>query len=316
MGHQGSVVRTSSWGSRDLAGQPGDSLFDIDLPFTTTTQNGVASTTKTVTAVAVARALEEKGLSLDTKVAPYLPAPWTKHPSMLTVTFRQLLHHDGLKHPGSICDTDPYECLKDAVALGMTASPGYNNIHYTVMRVILPFLSDPTGMTTLFETETDGAKLNEAFSQSFRTYVRDVLHDGGVNSDFAYTSDNVALHYSFGPPPSGDWIEADNDSQAYLFAGSGGLKATAPQLARFLTEFDAGNVVSPAMVKALKDGNLGFDNQNGWTSPTTPALGPLHSKNGGAAGLSSQLVILPSGVQAFLTATGLGPLPAAAGGSS
>ena len=42
--------------------------------------NETSSTSKTVTAVAAARVLEQHGISLDAKVGPYLPAPWARGP--------------------------------------------------------------------------------------------------------------------------------------------------------------------------------------------------------------------------------------------
>lgn len=288
--HKGKVVRGDAGGLRNVA---------QNLPFTETTQNEIASTTKTVTAVAVARALAQRGLTLDTKVAPFLPAAWEKGPGMETVTFKQMLRHSGLAHPGSICGTDPYECLKRAVKLGMTATPGYNNIHFTLMRVVLPFIIDSTSTKDAFDEldpETDGAALNQVFSDAFRNYVLGMLENEGVTADFWYTSSNQALGYFFGPPISGGILP----QQTHLTTGSGGLKITAREYIEFLSAFDRGEFVGKNVVAAMKFDRVGFDNQ-AKDRKLTGALGDAIGKNGATDYVQSESMIYPSDVQAFVT---------------
>lgn len=300
----GRVVRKGAGGARRAPtatnGLAGPLMFEDD------TIHEIASTSKTVTLVAVLKALRERGVSVDSPVSPFLPADWTRGPGMDTVTFRQLLSHGikptrtlGLRHPGNLCKTDFYGCLREAVAGGMTVDAGYNNIHYTIFRVILPFVVDPVGMTNLFLTELNGSARNEAFSEVFRTRIRTVLQSAGVDADFKYVYGNGvsgAYRYTWGTPPTDELYPLISFSlDDYLQAGSGGLKMSAPEYAQFLSRLEKGLILEPqdlAMAKAI-----GF----GGTGPVAgpDGVGPLWTKNGGAAGVGTQSMVYP-GTEVFV----------------
>ena len=78
----GEVVREGAGGARRVP-QPDNSLT-APFAFTPTTVIEVASTTKTVTAVAVMRKLKRQHVSLDDSVEPYLPVDWVRGPGMGT----------------------------------------------------------------------------------------------------------------------------------------------------------------------------------------------------------------------------------------
>lgn len=296
----GRVVRKGAGGARRVP-QP-DNRLTAPFSFTPTTVNEVASTTKTVTAVAVMRELKRQQLSLDDKVDPYLPVEWERGPGMTTVTFRQLLAHGGLTHPGGICGSDFYGCLEEAVRLGMSSPPGYNNIHYAVMRVILPFLHDQPGMRKLFAEEPDEEARNEAFSDAFRDQVVDMLASAGISADTEYPpSRNLAWRYSWGTPPTNEYFPT-NDELHYLETGPGGLKMSAVEYAEFLAGFENGRFLSLPAAQELKDDRLGFDaNFVG-----TGEVGPLYTKTGGSGGGASRSMIYPGDVQVFITRNSTG----------
>lgn len=296
----GKLVRNDAGGRRAVAGV-GD-YTGTDKKYTVYTENEIASTSKTVTAVAVARALNDRGKTLDEKVAPYLPASWKKGPGMKTVTFRQMLRHQGLVHPGGICKTDPYACLQKAVEGGMTAKPGYNNIHFTLMRVVLPFIVRKGEMTALFaDKKKTGAQRNTAFSKVFRTYVVDMLDAKGIEADFVYTGSNRAIGYKFGPPISGGVLPGGNEETA----GSGGIRITAHGFTRFLAAFQHGQFVPISVVQDMKDSRVGFDNQKK-DFVAKDAIGELLTKNGGTSYVGSQLMMYPGDTQAFISVNSTG----------
>jgi hypothetical protein len=221
------------------------------------------------------------------------------------VTFRQLLAHGGLTKPAGICDTDFYGCLEDAVRLGMTSPPGYDNIHYGVMRVILPFLHDQAGMREFFEDEPDEEARNEAFSAAFRDQIRDMLADGGIDADFEYPpSRNLAWRYAWGTPPTNEFFPSD-DEHDYLHAGPGGLKMSAVEYAQFLARFEHGDFVSLTAARELKDDRLGFDDSEK-EFVGIGAVGPLYTKNGGSGGGASRSMMYPGDVQVFITRNSTG----------
>lgn len=305
----GKVVKAGGGGSRELP-DPDENDLDAPLPFTADTENEIASTTKTLTAVAVVRELDAKGLTVDTPVAPYLPPGWTLGDGMDTVTFKQLLDHSaGLNHPGSICGDDPYACLQQSVANGLTAAPGYNNIHYTVMRFILPFLANTDYWTQQWASVTDPQERNQMTSQAYEDIIKGMLMPYGIDVDTDYVSSNRAQRYVWGTPPSP--VGINDDGESLLGTGSGGFKMTAREYARFLSRFERGWLVKPELVQRMKDDRLGFDDL-GKSYRGAGGVGFIYTKNGGTSGTGTQSMIYPGDVQVFISrnSTGNGGLAA------
>lgn len=312
----GALVRWGAGGARRAVTATNGLL--APLPFTSWTLNEVASTTKTVTLVAVLRALRQRGISVDSPVSPYLPASWVRDVSMNTVTFRQLLSHGLQPVPGNSlfkpndCDTDFYGCLRDAVAGGMNqpfaGGNNYDNIHYTIFRVILPFVLDPQGMATLFATETDETVLNEQFSARFREAIQSLLATAGVIADFAYDPAALAAYrYTWGVPPTNESAPTGSEDD-YLEAGSGGLKMSSREFAQFLSRLEKGLLILPADLATAKA--IGFGGTGPMTIAGASAIGSIWGKNGGAGGTASQAMVFP-GTEVFITrnSTGFPGLP-------
>ena len=162
----------------------------------------------------------------------------------------------------------------------MTSPPGYDNIHYAIMRVILPFMHNQQGMRQLFAELPDETARNVAFSDAFRDYVVDMLELGGITADTEYPpSRNLAWRYAWGTPPTNEFFPA-NDEEDYLHTGPGGFKMSAVEYAQFLAGFEHGRFLSLSAVRELKDDWLGFDDSK--TLVGTAAIGPLYTKNGGS----------------------------------
>jgi CubicO group peptidase (beta-lactamase class C family) len=314
----GVVVRTGTGGARRTPTADNGLLYP--LAFTDNTLAETASTSKTVTLVAMLRLLRERNIPVDSPVLPYLPITWAKGDGMGTVTFRQLLSHGlksepgktpvlkGLHYPPNCRDIGPYRCLREAVQGGMTADAGYNNIHYTLFRFILPFVLDPAGANQLFlqppalpwlQTEWEN-NINQVLSSAFRTYVRATLAETGVDADFKYVygpGESGAYRYFWGTPPYGEiipWVETSESH--YLEAGSGGLKMTPKEFARFLSKLENGAVLTAADLDLAKA--IGFGGTGPKAGPN--GVGPLWTKNGGADGTASQLMVYP-GTEVFVT---------------
>ena len=296
----GKVVRTSAGGWRRL--RVGTKAR---LPFYSTTENDGGSTGKLVTAALVMRALELRGKTVDERVAPYLPASWKRGVGVQLLTFRQLLNHTAqLYYAGKTpCSNDPYDCLKQAFEKGRTRpdkdpakAAEYHNIHFTAMRVLLPFLIEKTKMTSLFATEKDTKKLNAGFSKVFRDYTVTTLANAGIKADFRYVTTNYAWWYDF-PTSERKALPADD---SYLRAGSGSLRTSAREFGEFLAAIDSGKIVSAKAYAQMKSGYLGFDIL-GSPGMATPGLGEFWRKNGGCGGCGSQLVVLPDHVAAYVT---------------
>ncbi len=103
----------------------------------------VASVSKTVTAAALMKLLNEKNIDVDAAFWSYLPAHWSVPASVKSLSFRQLFNHrSGFRtHYGS-----DYANLKKAVSLGASSNKShlYNNTNYALMRFLIADLSGAT----------------------------------------------------------------------------------------------------------------------------------------------------------------------------
>jgi hypothetical protein len=186
----------------------------------------------------------------------------------------------------------------------MTAPPGYNNIHYAMFRVILPFVTNGAAMTQLFALEPNTAARNLVFSGIFRNTVRSMLAVGGVDADFAYPpSTNVAYRYTWGTPPTDEYFPT-NDDEHFLEAGPGGLKMSAVEFALFLSGITHDRFMSRASRRELLRDRLGFDDSR--EAIGKDDIGPLLTKNGGSGGGASRLMLYPGDVQVFITRNSTG----------
>lgn len=303
----GVVRRTGRGGARRTP--TADNGLWFPLAFETGTMGEIASTSKTVTAAAVLKKLRAKGISVDAPILPYLPWGWTKGPGMDTVTFRQMLSHgyqpsagNGLGRGAANCQTEFYACLRDAVAVGMTVPAGYDNIHYTLMRYVLPILDNPVGWQLWINNQVSTTAINEGLSAAFRDHIRGMLSDVGVDADFQYVfgaGENGAYRYLWGPPVSGEIAPSPAASAGhYLEAGSGGLKMKPSEYARFLSRLERGDILGAADMAIMRDINYGGDQVNEVISGQN-GIGRLWTKNGGATGTAAQFMVYP-GAEAFI----------------
>lgn len=308
----GAVVRSGAGGYRRLAVDGGEARFTAD------TMAQAASASKTITAAALIKALDERGLSVDTKIDKYLPRCWEKGPNVRGLTFRDLLGHHSLLPQGTACSEDPLKCILEIVAEGRPAirkqdgvvQYEYNNTVYGMMRVLLPFVRARVQMQLAFgfskpycSSHTD--ELNEIVSSRFRDYVfQHVLGPVGVTASFYPQGDGVedyALDYN-----NADRTQAGEAPREdfYLHAGAGYLAISAKAYARFLSALDAGLIVRKSLANAMKGvpgDRMGFD------TSITGELGEYVWKNGGCPshngtrpGCSTLAVVFPNGMQAYV----------------
>lgn len=201
---------------------------DGSRAWTNHTKLHVASTTKALTSLAILDALRNKGLKLDEKLAPYLPAYWEKGPTVNDITFFQLLtHRTGLAvqegngpagfsvakrlieqgNPGvplGNCEEvpAPFDSLpmENATAIERLVCPGmpvYQNPMFVVARVAATILDD---RVSIDECEGE-ADLDDCWDDvttgRFVEMLRERVFDpaGLTNTDVGRTRD-FALAYS------------------------------------------------------------------------------------------------------------------------
>jgi Beta-lactamase len=318
LAHSGAVLREHAWGSRRAAIDGGA------LPFTPNTKSGTASAMKTVNATAIVKALNDRGLGVDSKVAPFLPSCIKQGPGVSTLTFRQILNHtSGLRgargfDPEESCNgRDPYECLLDVLAKGRIypREKAYNNKAYDLLRFLVPLVSETTKTKAdfaLFDCKDKAGVLNRRLSARFAGYILDkVLRPVGSDASW-YPSGDYSLNYNCNAGLVGAVCSPNRPGEAmtkdyYLRAGSGKTAMSAVDYVRFLSALDRGLIIPKNLVETMKGtpgDRLGFD--------TTIAgkAGGYHWKNGGCPsldrtswdrGCSTLAIVFPGDFQVYVT---------------
>jgi CubicO group peptidase (beta-lactamase class C family) len=165
-------------------------------PFTDTTRIHVASISKTITALATLKILQEKGISLAEPVFKYLPSQWTITQDFKTVTFRELLKHtSGIRNPDGTCnnaDINSYASLK-AIAEGpinTSKTYCYQNANFGLLRIILPVIK---GLITN-GTTADDINTQKGYEAIIQEYI---FQKAGVKTAYCEWRPSNALLFEF-----------------------------------------------------------------------------------------------------------------------
>jgi hypothetical protein len=106
-----------------------------------------ASMSKTISAMALLKLLQDQGVSVETPIATYLPADWIQGPNVQNITFKRLLsHRSGLdvnKVTAGGAENQSYEVLRQLVAQGSAGSTDdlasiYTNVNFSLLRIMIP----------------------------------------------------------------------------------------------------------------------------------------------------------------------------------
>jgi CubicO group peptidase (beta-lactamase class C family) len=297
----GAFMRMGAGGLRRLAIDGGARSF------TTYTQAQTASAAKTINATAIIMALNDRGLTVDAKVKPFLPSCLKLGKSMSTLTFRHILSHTSGLPKVSCNGGSPYDCLVKMLKEGRTQpfDVSYNTHAYDLLRWLVPLVENTSGWKAqfeLFDCKNKAGILNRKVSERFARYMFDkVLDPVGADASF-YPSGDYSLNYDFsdqtikGEKPRIDFFER---------AGSGKLTMSVRDYIRFLSALEAGEIIPKHLVQSMKGspGNrLGFDSS--WAGAVT---GGYVWKNGGcpdfdnkSRGCKTAAMIFPSGIVAYV----------------
>lgn len=131
-------------GALATSGADGDARTAADgqADFQADTRIEVASVSKTVTAVAVLKLLQDQNISVEDKIWPYLPTAWQSDmgPNITDIEFNDLLKHES----GFRTSANSYEALQELISDGVDSDDygdfQYLNANYTLLRVITPYL--------------------------------------------------------------------------------------------------------------------------------------------------------------------------------
>lgn len=212
----------------------------------------VASVSKTITAAAVLKLLNQKGISVDAPVYPYLPSSWKLGDKMNTVTFRQLLtHRSGIRCDQEVTYVNVKACVEKGFGIKLVEQK-YNNTNYALFRMIIPILNG-------FK---DGALKDDktasiVFAGLYADYVQNnVFKPLGLNGiELKPIAANPGLAYQYPSPV----IAGDSFGDMQETSASRGWNMNSKQLATFINGLLYTEKVLPKTVSAqMKKDQLGL----------------------------------------------------------
>ncbi|MDQ1656618.1 MAG: hypothetical protein QOD41_1701 [Cryptosporangiaceae bacterium] len=153
---------SASVGDDAFAATQGQRRTEFDAPASpasVTERVNIAEGTRAVTAIAVTQLLSRRGLTLDSRIAGYLPLQWARGPGIATMTFRDLFSQVS----GFRANAESYSALQAAVAAGVRPADRTffaDHTNFALFRILVPYLDGFTTVGTVnLETATSTAYL-------------------------------------------------------------------------------------------------------------------------------------------------------------
>ncbi len=262
------------------------------------------SMSKTITAAATVKALamHQPVLTIDSHIAPYLPANWLRGPGVASLTFKHLLTHTS-KLVDMKSDPDTYASLQATILLGSNGPVKYQNSNFTLLRILIPYILLGPAHFQPFEGDPDR---NAAITAShYIAFVQDhVLDPAGITgASIGPTGPKpFTRYYNFNLPVVSDADPDDNDD-AKLRCGAGYWNLSAQEYGRFIAALPAGDIMHPERWLMMSSNLLGCY--------AFGSDGKRRGHNGGFqysdfAGCSAGWLTCPDGVTAVLLINSLG----------
>jgi D-alanyl-D-alanine carboxypeptidase len=296
--HNGQLIKRGGGG---FARRQPDTSANAQIPFTEYSRVDIASTTKTMTSIAVLKALESKGKDDSELIYKYLPTNWNIPASVKKLTFRDVLsHHSGLR---KVTDGS-YDGVRRTIEAGVAADyeivnydqsdDEYQNINFVTMRVVLAYLVNAPLMVLY---QNDPAKSAELTAQTYCQFVRDnVFKAAAINKQVSFKPwdesgdlTKVPLLYNEDSSNLAGIMAGDHT----LDGGAGGLFINAVEMAQVLAALENGVLLSDNTRMMMKQHDLGIFQVDNTA---------FYTHNGGFSdsqgrGSSTRLVLCPNNIQ-------------------
>lgn len=297
--------------SKDLA------LNKIDghRRFDNATRVHLASTSKFITAIALAKALKEKGIPFSATIEKYLPAYWSLSTDNKKVTFHHLLTHtSGFRWEGS---SQNFENLRYILMSGNKNIGIYDycNANFGIIRILLPIITGAmyrslfkgwSGMSTPLEEVIKQLRTtiwDSATVHAFKDYVlRNIFEPSGVK--YCITDPDLSKipgypvqmrnNKAFGYRGPDDEDRGMNSGDLAGILGGVGFRLTAFEYARILKKF-----MTSSQILRKEDRETLLRNNYGIASITTiRGTGYRHNGvwGGGGCAEESSINIFPDSV--------------------
>jgi CubicO group peptidase (beta-lactamase class C family) len=217
----------------------------------------IASASKTITAAAVLKILNDKQIDLDTPVYTYLPSDWTLGNNIKSITFRQLLTHtSAIRCAGNVS----YAELKQCIAVGVVVTnktQKYNNSNFGLFRIIIPRLVGAPMITIPGKPKPDDSKYSAFYANQYIAYVqKNIFAPAGLSGiECKPIATDPALTYQFPTP----LIAGTSFGDTTETSGSQGWNMNVKQLAGFLNVlFYTEKILPAAVTTKMKEQQLGL----------------------------------------------------------
>jgi CubicO group peptidase (beta-lactamase class C family) len=204
-------------GTPDFGGFARTSADSPETAQSPTKEMYIASISKTISAVAMLKVLQDAGIPVTADIAPYLPSSWTQGPNVDDITFEHLMsHQSGLEEAGD----QTMEALESAIASG---TPGildfedavYTNTNFSLIRILLPQILIGEDVIETYVGVLGEAERPMIYAELYAQYVgAEVLAPAGINAPACAPREATGtrtLYYNFGDPATepgldlGDW---------------------------------------------------------------------------------------------------------------
>jgi len=233
------------------------------IPHAYNKRQDLASCSKTFTALALLRLLQDKGISEKALLINYLPSFW-KSPawSFNDISFEMLLRHESGMLPSGL----DYFSLKSKVEGGgiyLHGSYDYQNVNYAFLRIAIAYLSHSSDLKTLENkfiatpTEANEKALETAINNY---YIEQVNQKVFAPCGIAYTYPkpdgeiNPTMNYNFTTTDPG-WNKGDMTR----YAGSAGWRLSSEEQNKILAHLKYTNeILNTNWKKKMNDRALGW----------------------------------------------------------
>lgn len=289
------VVRKNGALASNVIWDRAKSPSEGNVAFAIDTRMHVASVSKLLTAMTIVDLLDEKGISVDAKIGPYLPDYWEVGQHVADITFRELMRHRSGFHSDDSDGSFPAMKREAARHVPKNASKHYANVNFSLLRVLGATLAGAVTPDTRWDAEINDAMWDIATTQWFISRVNTrLLAPAGVAAMSPIPSGASAFAYDSATDDDG-WNSGDVTTQL----GGVGFRLSADDVAKVMGMFRRGGAVVHNSVgrQAIED-LLGLD-----YAIETPA-GMIRCKNGawGQNGDVEQSIayFMPGGIEAVL----------------
>ncbi|MGC2235301.1 MAG: serine hydrolase domain-containing protein [Pyrinomonadaceae bacterium] len=321
----GQYLRGGNFGYAVLKKDDPSILDAIGFPLTTETRMNIASVTKTITATAVLKTIQDKkavgypNLTTKSKVEIFLPPNWERGKGVKDLTFKELMsQYSGMFDNGGFTNVSALRAWIKSGVTRLKTDYKYINGNLAIFRIILPYMLATETTRNQWNTlaANDEKKFNTVVSNRFKEIVRELVFTpaGIKNVDMKDGSEIPTRWYNKNNNASGyvepDWTET---------GGGGGWFMSTTELARFMAYLRfSDKLLTPATRKEMDDNMLGWEDPAFWTQfqgKYGSYLGHGGLLNYGTAkpettvGMVSLVVNYPSGIQGILMVNSLGNYP-------